>query len=340
MSGLIFYIFAVSKVFTIRVFADEKPTEITIASTEGTYKIQASGDMLFVNGSKTPYFQQMEAQSYTIIAGGKTRSYAGGFTFYSFDGEMYILNYIPEEAYIASVVASEIPGAQPEARKAQAILARTYVYKNVGRHGQYDLCDGQHCQVYRGLPVDASSLSAAQGTAGLVLGYKGTIADIYYHSTCGGMTLLPSDVWPGMKDQPYHQRVKDTLCRISPYYEWDDTFNLDPLFINLGFGQMPSSVKVVRDKDWSPVKGFVFFAPDSVYFDYSRVSDAIDHHPMTRIFDAEIKETLLILHAHGYGHAVGMCQVGAMALAKSGANYRDILTFYFPGTEILSLASF
>ncbi len=340
MSHIILLLLAVSKVFTIRVFADQKPSEVTITSTEGTFKIQASGDMLSVNGNKTPYFQGMEAQYYTIIAGETKRSYAGGFTFYSFSGELYILNYIPEEAYLASVVASEIPGSASEARKTQAILARTYVYKNVGRHGQYDLCDGQHCQVYRGLPVDNASLEAVRGTAGLVLGYKGEIADIYYHSTCGGMTLLPSEVWPGMKDQPYHQRIKDTLCTTSPYYVWDDTFNLDPLFVNLGLGQMPISVKAVSAGERLPVKGFVFYAPDSAYFDYARVTDAMGHHPMSRVFEAEIKESTLILHCHGYGHGVGMCQVGAMTMAKSGASYLDILTHYFPGTEILSLASF
>jgi len=330
---------SVSKTFTVRILAEERPQEAVISSSQGTYRMRAEGDSLSVNGKLQSYFQQIGTQRYTITAGEITRRYAGGFTFYASEGELFILNYIPEEDYLASVVASEMPAGGAEALKAQAVLARTYAYKNMGDHDRgYDLLDSQLSQVYRGLPTDSASLEAVRETAGLVLGYKQEIAEVYYHSTCGGMTLLPSDVWPGAKNYPYHRRMKDTLCSNSPFYAWEDTFRLDTLAAALGLEALPRSLRLVKDTTFTPVKGFVFYAPDSMYFDYNNVVNLLDHRPKTRRFEAEISDGLILIHGHGYGHAVGMCQFGAMAMEKAGANYRDILFHYFPGTELLALS--
>ncbi len=330
---------SVSKTFTIRILAAEHPQEVIISSNQGTHTIRASGDGIMVDGKLQSYFQQMEAARYTISAGEMKRRYAGGFTFYASEGELFILNYIPEEDYLASVVASEMPAGGAEALKAQAVLARTYAYKNMGDHDRgYDLLDSQLSQVYKGLPVNSASLEAVRETAGLVLGYEGDVAEVYYHSTCGGMILLPSDVWEGAKDQPYHRRIADTLCSNSPFYAWEDTFRLDTLAAALGLEALPRSLRLVKDTTFTPVKGFVFYAPDSMYFDYNDVVNLLDHRPKTRRFEAEISDGLLLIHGHGYGHGVGMCQLSAIALAESGANYRDILFHYFPGTEILALS--
>lgn len=340
MTHLILILLAVSKVFTIRIFAEERPREVTISSADGTYRVAASGNSVIVNGKTESYFQAMGTSRYTLVAGSIKRTYAGGFTFYASAGELIILNYIPEESYLASVVSSEMPTTLSDALKAQAILARTYVYKNMGSSDAgYDLLDSQESQVYKGLPVSSSALEAVRQTQGLVLGYKGEVAEVYYHSTCGGMILLPSDVWPGYKNKPYHRRFLDTLCSGSPYYNWVDTFRLDSLALRLELESVPKFMRVIRDTVMSPVKGFVFYSSDSAYFDYQTVAANLDHKPRTRRFDSEIADTLLILHCRGYGHSVGMCQFGAMALARDGANYRDILLYYFPGTEFLSVSN-
>ena len=41
-----------------------------------------------------------------------------------------------------------------------------------------------------------------------------------------------------------------------------------------------------------------------------------------------------ILHGKGWGHGVGLCQIGAARMALSGKNYKEILEFYYPGTDI------
>jgi stage II sporulation protein D len=330
---------SVSKTFTIRVFSASKPQEITVSSSQGTYNIKAAGDALLINGKRESYFQAMGAAKYTLWTGDVKRSYAGGFTFFSSGGELFVLNYIDEENYLASVVSSELPSGGTEALLAQAILARTYAYMNMGEHDAgYELLDSQLSQVYRGLPVNQDALKAVKGTEGLILGYKGDVAQVYYHSTCGGMILLPSDVWEGAKDQPYHRRMADTLCNISPLYAWEDTFRLDSLFFALKLRALPDSIRLVKDTTGAPVKGFILYSPDSTFYLYNALVNSLDHRPKTRRFTAEVTDSLLLIHGHGYGHAVGMCQMGAIALARSGANYRDILFHYFPGTQIMAVS--
>jgi len=336
---LMLSLFSVSKTFTIRIFSDIKPAEVVISTGEATHTIKASGDALIVDGKGESYYQAMGEKRYILEAGGVRRGYSGGFTFYSSDGELYILNYVPEDTYLASVVTSEMPEGGIEARKAQAILARTYAYNTMGDYEMgYDLQDCQLSQVYRGLAADEGAVSAVRETAGLILGYKGDVADVYYHSTCGGMILLPSDIWEGASDKPYHARIVDTLCSISPLYAWEDTVRLDTLSVRLGFKQLPDSIILVRDTTFTPVKGFKFYAPDYRLYGVKETVELFPAKPITNRFDIEIKGDLLIIHGHGYGHGVGMCQFGAMAMASHGGNYRDILTRFFPGTEIMSVS--
>jgi stage II sporulation protein D len=40
------------------------------------------------------------------------------------------------------------------------------------------------------------------------------------------------------------------------------------------------------------------------------------------------------IHGRGYGHGVGMSQYGAQSMASKGIGYREILSFYYPGTNL------
>ena len=41
-----------------------------------------------------------------------------------------------------------------------------------------------------------------------------------------------------------------------------------------------------------------------------------------------------IVHGRGFGHGVGMCQVGSYGMAQRGHTYREILTHYYTGVEL------
>jgi len=121
------------------------------------------------------------------------RIYRGVLEVFPYRGERLILvNRIPMDAYLLSVLPAEIGADKPvEALKAQAVAARTYAWYARGScfHKTFHLCSGQHCQVYRGVAGENDAVRhAVAATAGEVLIYEGRPVAAFYHANCGGMT--------------------------------------------------------------------------------------------------------------------------------------------------------
>jgi SpoIID/LytB domain protein len=134
-------------------------------------------------------------------------------------GTYTLVNQVPLETYLRGVVPHEIGlGAPPTTIEAQAILARTYVMRNLRRFeiDNYQLCADTQCQVYWGLDGAApESDRAIAATQGMVLTYQNELVDALYSSTTGGVTAPFSNVWNG-PDRPYLKAVIDSVQGI-----WD-----------------------------------------------------------------------------------------------------------------------
>lgn len=141
-------------------------------------------------------------------------------------GTYTLVNKVPLETYLRGVVPHEIGlAAPPTTIEAQAILARTYVLRNLRRFeiDDYELCADTQCQVYWGLSgADPISDRAIDNTRGLVLTYNNELVDALYSSTTGGVTAAFSDVWNGV-DRPYLRSVVDSVQN-----SWNlETYRLD-----------------------------------------------------------------------------------------------------------------
>ncbi|MEM9092967.1 MAG: SpoIID/LytB domain-containing protein [Cyanobacteria bacterium P01_F01_bin.53] len=136
-------------------------------------------------------------------------------------GTYTLVNLVPIETYLQGVVPYEIGLAAPTTTiEAQAILARTYVLRNLRRFeiDNYQLCADTQCQVYRGLSGAAEVTDRAiVATQGLVLTYENELVDALYSSNTGGVTAAFSDVWNG-PDRPYLRPVVDSVNSV-----WDLT---------------------------------------------------------------------------------------------------------------------
>jgi stage II sporulation protein D len=113
-----------------------------------------------------------------------------------------LVNEIPFEKYISSVIASEMNSEFPlEALKAQAVTARSFTVSKIETQhptAPFDVCDDVHCQVYSGVTrVSKRTDSAARETAGYVLMSGNDICETYYHSVCGGHTENNDNIWEG-----------------------------------------------------------------------------------------------------------------------------------------------
>ncbi|MDW3229840.1 MAG: SpoIID/LytB domain-containing protein [Acidobacteriota bacterium] len=165
------------------------------------------------------YFIPAFAQSFLSLNG---RSYRGIFQLKNTSRGLTLINVLNLEDYLKGVVPLEMSPEifnNLEALKAQAVAARTYALKNMGRykHLGFDLTDNQSSQVYGGMSAEHSLTNrAVEETTGEVIVYKGQLINALYTSTCGGLTEDAENVFPG-SPVPY---LKSVTCTFEKQPEW------------------------------------------------------------------------------------------------------------------------
>ncbi|MGB9863091.1 MAG: SpoIID/LytB domain-containing protein [Candidatus Saccharicenans sp.] len=199
--------------------------EVVSFPEPGHLVLQIDHHLVSLDGKSDVYFIPSFQQSYLSLNG---KPYRGIFILKRNGSGLSLINVLNLEDYLKGVVPLELsPGTfnALEALKAQAVAARTYALKNIGRNRQmsFDLTDTQSSQVYGGISVEHPlSNRAVEETAGEVIVYKGELIDALYTSTCGGMTEDAENVFSG-KPLPY---LKATSC----FYEKQPEWNLETAF--------------------------------------------------------------------------------------------------------------
>ncbi len=283
------------------------------------------------------------------VAGIAARRVTGEIEVGNREGVLLIINRLPLEDYVTGVATGEI-GTQQVALACQAIVARTYAWVNRGRHQEqgFDFCDTTHCQFYSGMPADAPRAAAWQGTSGLILTRAGIPAQVFYHSTCGGSTADAGATFGG-ESPPHLAGVNDANhCQASPHARWRWQVNAGELTAALrtAFGNEITSwqtgtldssgrvltINLTRDGG----------DPHSVRAEDWRMAVARRFGWQTlksTVFVASREGPDWVFRGRGLGHGVGLCQWGAIALARQGRSVEEILAHYFPGTEVATLSS-
>jgi hypothetical protein len=186
------------------------------------------------------YFIPSTPQGYLSYKG---RDYRGIFTLRVSPRGIVLINTLNLEDYLRSVVPSELsPYTYPqiEALKAQAVAARTYALKNLGRYRDlgFDLVDTPRSQFYRGMNAEHPlSTQAVDETAGVVAKYRGRLIDALYTSTCGGATEDVENVFLG----PALKYLRGTECVYEKQRQWPvatRTF-LAPVYASFSPRSMP-----------------------------------------------------------------------------------------------------
>ena len=144
------------------------------------------------------------------------------------DGVLHIINELPLEEYLYSVVASEMPASShEEALKSMAICARGYAYSRVEdetfeEYGA-DLDDSSLFQVYNNVEATEASINAVKDTYGIVPTYNGKVIFPFYFSTSGGMSCTNSEIWGG-SDYPYLEANVETINKDKIDLSDEETF--------------------------------------------------------------------------------------------------------------------
>ncbi len=279
---------------------------------------------------------------------------------------LLVCNVVNLEDYLKGVVPAEIGKlgqAEFEALKAQAIASRTYALFRASQNGdrEYDLEATVSDQTYSGVEVEDLLVNRAiQLTRGKVLTYNDKLICSYYSTNCGGKTEYIEQVWDKPKE-PYLISIDDgAFCAWSKNYNWEERWTKEMLEKNLIrfldsiqifpdklWGNLqdlkikersPSGrvewLEVITDKDTYPLRA------DKIRWALKKSNGSSSILPSTW-FDLEIEKNgdnsikQVIARGRGNGHGVGMCQTGAIGMARAGYSFKDILTHYYAGVKII-----
>jgi stage II sporulation protein D len=255
------------------------------------------------------------------------------------------------EDYLEGVLPFEMDPDWPiEALKAQAVVARSFAYANMGKFRKegFDLTADTRSQMYRGTSsVNDAVRRAVRETHGEVLGWNGQLLRVYYHACCGGFTENAAEAWGGNpKDTPKPLRgVKDPWCQVSPHMHWTAYFAWQDLMTAIQERHnLPGplkSLKIGRRDVAGYVRSFTARAGGSdveVKSSELRTGLGAAELKSTRISRLIVKKKGLEFVGAGSGHGVGLCQWGARVQAEKGRSYERILHFYFPGADLSEVA--
>ncbi len=246
------------------------------------------------------------------------------------------------ESYLVGVVLAEMPAYfEPEALKAQAVVARTYTLRahtTGGKHGDGSLCaDPGCCQAYiteadylakGGTQESVAKIQAAvEATRGQVLTYEGGLIEATYFSCSGGATEDAAAVWG--TDYPYLQSVASPGEEEAACYETTVTYQESRLRTLLGLGNATPLLGTVTYTEGGGVDTMVLGGKT---FRGTELRTLLGLR--STAFTITQSGSTITITTKGYGHRVGMSQYGADAMAVTGKGYQEILSHYYRGTEL------
>jgi stage II sporulation protein D len=268
---------------------------------------------------------------------GKTETHLDDDLFLSSGkNSLTIINHVDIDNYVAGVVEAETGySASDEYYKIQAIMCRTFAFESKGKHKSegFDLCDREHCQVFKGRNNRKPEIKlAVAATSGIVLvDTTNNLIFAAYHSNCGGQTDYSENVWK--TDKHYLKPVIDSFCVSSRNANWEKIISVNDW----------EKYLVKQNKDYrKPTDSVYCFYQPQRKSDYELFGSKISLTQMRKdlklnstFFHVEQDADKIIFSGLGSGHGVGLCQQGAIEMARKGYSYKKILGYYYKGVRLV-----
>lgn len=332
------------------------------------------------------------------------------------DGTIVVINQIPLEKYLASVISSEMSATAPmEFLKAQAITSRSWLAAMLSRkqqhstlgipsersfqiereliirwydredHNIFDVCADDHCQRYQGVSkiISGAVQQAIDETRGLFLVYNNQICDARFHKACGGLTEQYRNAWEEREvsylstvpcstselsltsEQEAEEWIlsfpavycnpteKNILKQILPSFDQEtaDFFRWKVEYVQqelseliykksgIDFGEIQDLIPIQRGSSGRIVKLKIVGSKNTLV-----VGKELEirkwlspSHLYSSAFIVKKESGKFILRGAGWGHGVGLCQIGAAVMATKGWKAEDILRHYFKNAELKKL---
>lgn len=236
-------------------------------------------------------------------------------------------------------------------------------------HTLFDVCADDHCQRYQGLTmaVGETVRKAIDQTWGLTLVSDGEICDARFSKCCGGRMEVFSTCWED-KEYPYLQPIPDTpgeaegadpFCHTDDlgilsqvlndydletrdFYRWRTEYSRAEVSelvrrrSGIDFGEIKDLVPVERGPSGRLRKMRIIGDKRSMVIGKELIIRRwlSESHLKSSAFEVKWEGDKLILDGAGWGHGVGLCQIGAAVMGSWGYSCEEILRHYYPGAEL------
>lgn len=246
---------------------------------------------------------------------------------------------LPVETYLRGVVSAELPASWSlETKMAQAIAARSYALAHLGAaqspESPFDVQSNTLDQVYRP-HENAGAALAVERTRGQVLAAEGSLVEAFYHSTCGGRTEDPHDIWPDAR--PFPWAITCTTCTQAPRYTWQVRISRRRVAtVSPDLAHVDRVTVSRRSTSGRALEVAVIDGEATTTMPAPTFRRAIGTSRLgSTFFEARTTGGAITFEGRGFGHGVGMCQWGAEGLVAEGQDHRAVLAHYYRGTMIV-----
>ena len=343
---------------TIRVVIGKNVNELNLI-TEGAYltnngsknmlpgraTLKLAGGYISIAGRESAYPLPVSIQSQKKISiNGK--DYFGKIII----NDSLILNTLPVEEYLKGVLSAEISDEWPaEVLKVQAIVSRTYAYHKIllNKNKSYDVDDTTMYQKFDYNDNNTSINSAITDTKGIIILYQNKPIEAFFHACSGGVTENVGDVF--QTELPYLRGVPDPYCSNNRDSYWSFSASESEIksslkgIINEEYDSLSlRDIKIYKRTGSRRVGEFVLI------FEKNKKQIIKGNTFRLAVGSKELKSLLIqsirrerrqegyvfSFSGRGYGHGVGLSQLGAKEMAERGFRFKDIIAFYYRGTTL------
>ena len=227
-------------------------------------------------------------------------------------------------------------------------------------HSGFDVCADDHCQRYQGITrqTNPNVARAVEETCGQVLTYEGKICDARFSKCCGGMTEVFESCWENIR-HPYLVSKEDPYCNTSDprilsqvlnsydqetadFYRWQVHYTTEQISelvkrkSGIDFGRIIDLVPMQRGPSGRIIMLRIIGEKRMVTVgkELEIRKWLSESHLYSSAFEVEKMNDGFTLHGKGWGHGVGLCQIGAAVMGDQGIPYTQILEFYYPNAHL------